>query len=232
MKRLKLHKGDTLLEVIIALAILTVVLTAATISALRSFRSADLARERTTAYFLAQRQADALRAYGRSMIWKDFINTSNANGVGQFVGATTTCMSSAACKYPRTGNLYGAANPNLSAAQITALPGLDATDINARKFYMGYNGAGTSWAISPDGKAAMMSDGKSANNNGLFIVTIVANKANLDTTGSIYSNIINPTDVLRFDIKVWWQSGIGKSTNRYEEASLAIYMAKSEGLGK
>lgn len=70
---IRMKKGDTLIEVMISLAILTSVLTVTTAGSLNAWRASRLAGERSVATFLAQRQADALKAYKKSRPWSSFL---------------------------------------------------------------------------------------------------------------------------------------------------------------
>lgn len=70
----RLRRGDTLIEVIISFAILAGVITIATAGALNAWRAQRMAAERTQATGLAQRQADALKAYRKSLGWGTFMN--------------------------------------------------------------------------------------------------------------------------------------------------------------
>lgn len=70
----RLRRGDTLIEVIISFAILAGVITIATAGALNAWRAQRMAAERTQATGLAQRQADALKAYRKSLGWDNFMN--------------------------------------------------------------------------------------------------------------------------------------------------------------
>lgn len=74
---MKLKKrGDTLVEVLFAFAILSLVISVMFSGALSSYKSAVTAQERTQAQFLAQYQADALKTYRDSLEW-EYINSSN-----------------------------------------------------------------------------------------------------------------------------------------------------------
>ena len=72
MQHLGVRRGDTLIEVVISLAILASVITIATSGSLNAWRASRLAGERTKATGLAQRQADALKAYKKSKLWAAF----------------------------------------------------------------------------------------------------------------------------------------------------------------
>lgn len=73
-QRLKLsqRRGDTLIEVIFALAILATLLTVLTVAAVNSWRNSRLAGERTQASAYVQEQVEALRTFRRSNNWTTF----------------------------------------------------------------------------------------------------------------------------------------------------------------
>ncbi len=71
------YAGDTLIEVLIAFAILSTITGVAFGGALSSFRSAVSAQWRTEATFVAQYEADALLTYRKSLSWDDFIDKIN-----------------------------------------------------------------------------------------------------------------------------------------------------------
>ena len=73
--RLKLRQGDTLIEVVFALAILATLLTVITTSAISSWRVSRQAGERTQASAIAQNQAEVLRAYWAGTDWTTFSST-------------------------------------------------------------------------------------------------------------------------------------------------------------
>jgi len=68
----KMRQGDTLIEVVFALAILATLLTVLTTSAIASWRTSRLAGERTRATGIVQEQAEALKAYRAGKSWADF----------------------------------------------------------------------------------------------------------------------------------------------------------------
>lgn len=62
-------KGDTLIEVLFAFAILSAVIGTAFSGAMGSYKSAMVAQQRTQAQLLAQYQADGLLTYRNSLAW-------------------------------------------------------------------------------------------------------------------------------------------------------------------
>ncbi len=75
------QRGDTLIEVTIALAILAVVLLSATVVTTRAFRLGQTARERTEISEAAQVQAEALRSFRDNHTWAEFLNGGSIAGV-------------------------------------------------------------------------------------------------------------------------------------------------------
>jgi Tfp pilus assembly protein PilV len=65
----KVKRGDTLIEVMLAFAILSAVIGTAFSGAMGSYRSGITAQNRTQALFLAQYQADGLKTYRDSLDW-------------------------------------------------------------------------------------------------------------------------------------------------------------------
>jgi type II secretory pathway pseudopilin PulG len=74
--------GDTLVEVMLAFAILSAVISVAFSGAMGSYRSALTAQNRTQALFLAQYQADGLKTYRDSLDW------DNGGGLPSFLDGT------------------------------------------------------------------------------------------------------------------------------------------------
>lgn len=69
------RRGDTLIEVVFALAILAIVLTVLTTAAVGAWRTSRLAGERTQASAYAQEQAEALKAFHRGVDSTTFATT-------------------------------------------------------------------------------------------------------------------------------------------------------------
>jgi len=80
-------RGDTLIEVVISLAILSSILVFATTGALNAWRAQRLAGERTKATGLAQRQADALKAFRKSRDWGLFVDQTSGSMHMKIVGS-------------------------------------------------------------------------------------------------------------------------------------------------
>jgi type II secretory pathway pseudopilin PulG len=72
MRLFKIKKGDTLVEVLFSLIIISAIIAVAINGALNASRNSRSARERTQAQFLVDYQVEALRAYKDSRIWQDF----------------------------------------------------------------------------------------------------------------------------------------------------------------
>jgi len=119
--------GDTLVEVMLAFAILSAVISVAFSGAMGSYRSALTAQNRTQALFLAQYQADGLKTYRDSLDWDNggglpsFLNgPSGTLGAGLVPIKNTNdylgnfCMSTAATPPPQS-ILYWKINTDVNA---------------------------------------------------------------------------------------------------------------------
>jgi Tfp pilus assembly protein PilV len=87
------QRGDTLIEVTFALAILSMVLLGSTAIAASSFRMGQTARERTTISQAAQEQMEALRSFRDNNKWSVFeaaIEAASAGGSSSFHMETRT----------------------------------------------------------------------------------------------------------------------------------------------
>jgi prepilin-type N-terminal cleavage/methylation domain-containing protein len=93
------QRGDTLIEVTIALAILGFVLLGATAIAAMAFRTGQTARERTQVAATAQEQLEALRSFRDNHTWGEFRTGKNCGASGGFCGVDqvlgTVCTSDA-----------------------------------------------------------------------------------------------------------------------------------------
>src|SRR4051812_27354890 len=74
--------GDTLIEVTIALTILSVVLSSAVVIATRATRLGVTAQERTSISDEAQGQMEALRGFRDNHTWKEFLDGSGSSYKG------------------------------------------------------------------------------------------------------------------------------------------------------
>lgn len=93
---LRLQRGDTLIEVTFALAILGFVLLGSTAIAAAAFRTGQTARERTQVSTAAQGQMEALRSFRDNHTWSEFRvgNGGTYQGIDQVL--TTNCAYNAA----------------------------------------------------------------------------------------------------------------------------------------
>jgi Tfp pilus assembly protein PilV len=82
---LKSQRGDTLIEVTFALAILGSVLLGSTAIAAAAFRTGQTARERTQVAEVAQQQMEALRSFRDAHTWNEF-RFGEACGTGGYCG--------------------------------------------------------------------------------------------------------------------------------------------------
>lgn len=86
------QRGDTLIEVTIALSILAVVLTSGFLTANRAFILGQNARERTEIINLAQAQAEQLKNFRDTNSWSQFIGAIPTTASGCPSGITTPCF--------------------------------------------------------------------------------------------------------------------------------------------
>ncbi len=92
------NNGDTLIEVIFAFAILATIIGFAFTGAIQARKTAVAAQQRTQAVFLAQYQAQALKAYRDSLPWDvqggkpNFINGSDSLVTDDINPENTYCM--------------------------------------------------------------------------------------------------------------------------------------------
>jgi prepilin-type N-terminal cleavage/methylation domain-containing protein len=96
------QRGDTLIEVTIALAILSMVLLSSAAVATTAFRMGQTARERTTLVEAAQEQMEALHSFRDNHTWTEFQNGFNC-GFGGYCGVasvTTGPAATSSCTTP------------------------------------------------------------------------------------------------------------------------------------
>ena len=88
--------GDTLIEVLFAFAILSTVIGTAFSGAMGSYKSAQVAQQRSQAQLLAQYQADGLLTYRNSLAWDSASNLPNfldgGSGLTAVNGLASFCM--------------------------------------------------------------------------------------------------------------------------------------------
>lgn len=94
------HRGDTLIEVVFALAILAFVLLGATAIASTAFRTGQTARERTQVADEAQQQMEALRSFRDNHSWDEF----RVGNAGIYRGVDTAATS--ACRFDATKHCF------------------------------------------------------------------------------------------------------------------------------
>ena len=86
------QRGDTLVEVSIALAILAMVLSSSAVVAARAGKLAQTAKERTIASDEAQVYMEAIRAFRDNHTWSEFRNGgSGAISYGGVLGTSISC---------------------------------------------------------------------------------------------------------------------------------------------
>lgn len=81
-------RGDTLIEVIFAFAILATIIGYAFTGAIQARKTALAAQQRTQAVFIAQQQTESLKAYRDSLPWDDSAGIPNFIGIGNADGAS------------------------------------------------------------------------------------------------------------------------------------------------
>ena len=104
------ERGDTLVEVTIALAILAMVLTGAFVTANKAFSLGQDAKERSQLASAAQQQAEALQSFRDSYKWSEFLNGRSAAGIpGVLVqtAAAGNCVGAVACFHMEQKHING-----------------------------------------------------------------------------------------------------------------------------
>lgn len=240
-------RGDTLIEVVVAIAILSLLIAVATVNSIQVYRTAFVARERSVAYNLAQAQADALRAYERSLSWDNFAGTDSACNMPQICkiikGGTTSFYGS---NGPFAGPRSGAYDPaNLKTIDdirgLSSPPGTPGAPPIGAAFYMEQTSncvldVPSCWQINPNRGYDRLTDKgieAASDNDATYFITIVPNRAYIPgiTQDSRLTNRIVNDDVLRFDIKVIWRSRIsggtkGASGGSNQEASIVTVLSR------
>ena len=95
-----MERGDTLIEVVFALGILSVVLTGSIGIAAKAFQAGQTARERTQLADEAQQQLEVLRAFRDNHSWQEFLYGSSVAGTYPgvlFFGGPAGCIGPAPC---------------------------------------------------------------------------------------------------------------------------------------
>ncbi len=94
-----IRRGDTLIEVLFAFAILSAIIAVSFSGAMNSYKSALSAQNQTQASFVAQYQADALKTYRDSLEWNDttaysFLtgNSPSLPAMSSYIGSSSFCM--------------------------------------------------------------------------------------------------------------------------------------------
>jgi type II secretory pathway pseudopilin PulG len=88
------HRGDTLVEVLFAFAILSLVMSTAFSGALSAYKSSLAAQNQTQANFVAQYQAEALKTYRDALEWDSAIYPSFLTGFVPASGKSLPAMTS------------------------------------------------------------------------------------------------------------------------------------------
>ena len=92
------QRGDTLVEVSIALAILAMVLSSSAVVAARAAKLAQTAKERTMVSDVAQVHMEAIRAFRDNHTWNEFLNGgTGAISYGGVLGTSISCQKDSPC---------------------------------------------------------------------------------------------------------------------------------------
>lgn len=114
------ERGDTLIEVTFALAILGFVLLGSTAIAATAFRTGQTARERTQVAQAAQEQLEALRSFRDNHTWNEFRGGKNCGVAGGFCGIDQVLGT--ACNYDATKRCFHMVVANTSAGTTEWVP--------------------------------------------------------------------------------------------------------------
>jgi len=141
------HRGDTLIEVLFAFAILATIIGFSFTGALAAYKSALAAQNRTQATFVAQYQADGLKTYRDSLDWDgssglpSFLGGSAAPALpnmAQIISNNTVFCMQAVAPTPglnvapvwRVETSDGICNTNSNSVAKTLAPNLDSPQIS------------------------------------------------------------------------------------------------------
>lgn len=119
------RRGDTLIEVVFALAILAIVLTVLTTAAVGAWRTSRLAGERTQASAYAQEQAEAIKAFHRGVDSATFDSSFGASPPGT-IGCMAVISGGWRPQAPgaASGCQVGVYNREITSITALATPGL------------------------------------------------------------------------------------------------------------
>ncbi len=121
VKRITLgERGDTLIEVTFALAILGFVLLGSTAIAATAFRTGQTARERTQVASAAQEQLEALRSFRDNHTWDQFRGGSNCGTSGGYRGVDQVLGTP--CNYDATKRCFHMVPANTSGGNTEWVP--------------------------------------------------------------------------------------------------------------
>jgi uncharacterized protein YegL/type II secretory pathway pseudopilin PulG len=96
---LRSERGDTLLEVVFALAILSMVLLSTTLVVTKSYRIGQTARERTIVSMFAQDHVEAVRNFRDNRKWRDFLYGENGSNGILNTAVSTSCRVTSPCMH-------------------------------------------------------------------------------------------------------------------------------------
>src|SRR5258708_5637730 len=148
------ERGDTLIEVTMALAILAVVLMSATLITTRAFRLGQTARERTVVAHAAQAQAEALRRFrdnptcaevfnGGTIGGVSFNGVLNGSAAGPIACKTSPCLHMETKVFgpglteyvPTGGAMNGSVPTSFIETAVTPNPGSPTTSVDVTLSY-------------------------------------------------------------------------------------------------
>ncbi len=151
LRRMRREAGDTLIEVTMALSILSMVLISSTVIAAQSFRLGQTARERTTVSTAAQAQMESVRAFRDNNTWDHFLHgTPGYRGMLSAASATGCSDTTVNCMHmvaganptftPVDGTMTGPVPTSL--IEVVAVPGAnpDILDVTVNYWFESLSG--------------------------------------------------------------------------------------------
>jgi len=223
-----IRRGDTLIEVIFALALLTSLLVIALSGALLAWRNSLDAAYRTQATYLAERQIAALQSYSDSLSWSQFtgaVATAPVDmSVGTYINGPCSTVGSSSCATNAHTGGPSATNPAHDFIMLVSgsvPPPPYTTPSCGTPFTYG------TWVLAPisggNNVEKLSSSSTSLPNCGNIGGVSAQNTLSSAYTVTIYTHQVNAGDnsQLRFDVSVTWPSLVrranGASSNSIDE---------------
>jgi prepilin-type N-terminal cleavage/methylation domain-containing protein len=122
------ERGDTLIEVTLALAILGMVLLGSTAIAATAFRTGQTARERTQIAAVAQSQLEALRSFRDNHTWAEFQTGRSCGSAGGYCGINQ--VQTTACSFDASRRCFFMELRNTTAGTTEWVPRPGSTNAN------------------------------------------------------------------------------------------------------